>query len=183
MNDVWKERKMCRFLLYIILQSKNISIAGNGEEYIKNVSPFLSFDQFFSSSSIFFVLWWRQNFRLKKNMMTKLTQKYSDLNSGIRVCDAPTWCRKSKNASSSSRPRIPSSSVSITLFACSANSSDDACCSLVLSSRKRENSSNNSECSSNSLGNNWCLCHLFHVLQIIIDSNAVGHRSLERCFV
>lgn len=80
-----------------------------------------------------------------------LTQKYSALKPGIRVCDAPTWCKYSKNVSKSSKLRIPSSNVSITLLACSPNSSDDACCSLVFNSLNLLNKPNSSPCSSNSL--------------------------------
>lgn len=80
-----------------------------------------------------------------------LTQKYSALKPGIRVCDAPTWCKYSKNVSKSSKLLMPSSNVSITLLACSANSSDDACSSLVFSSLNLLNSPNSSPCSSNSL--------------------------------
>lgn len=56
---------------------------------------------------------------------------------------------------------MPSSSVSITLFACSPNSSDDACCSLVFSSRNLLNNNSSSPWSSNNLhmcvsvGRNW----------------------------
>uniref|UniRef100_A0A2M3ZLZ3 Uncharacterized protein n=1 Tax=Anopheles braziliensis TaxID=58242 RepID=A0A2M3ZLZ3_9DIPT len=59
----------------------------------------------------------------------------------------------SKNVSRSSSPRMPSSSVFITLFACSCSSSEVACSSFVFSSRNLENMFNRSACSSNSLIN------------------------------
>uniref|UniRef100_A0A182JCC7 Uncharacterized protein n=1 Tax=Anopheles atroparvus TaxID=41427 RepID=A0A182JCC7_ANOAO len=57
----------------------------------------------------------------------------------------------SKNVSRSSNPRMPSSSVFITLFACSCSSSEVACSSLVFSSLNLANMFNRSACSSNSL--------------------------------
>lgn len=81
----------------------------------------------------------------------KLTQKWSDLKPGILVCDEPTWWINSKNVSRSSRPRMPSSRVVITLLACSASSSEVACCSLVFSSWNLANMLSRSACSSNSL--------------------------------
>lgn len=48
---------------------------------------------------------------------------------------------------------MPSSSVSITLFACSPSSSDDACCSLVFNSRNLLNNNSSSPWSSNNLNN------------------------------
>uniref|UniRef100_A0A2M4C5W5 Putative secreted protein n=1 Tax=Anopheles marajoara TaxID=58244 RepID=A0A2M4C5W5_9DIPT len=59
----------------------------------------------------------------------------------------------SKNVSRSSSPRMPSSSVFITLLACSCSSSEVACSSFVFSSRNLENMFNRSACSSNSLMN------------------------------
>lgn len=81
----------------------------------------------------------------------QLTQKYSGLKPGIRVCVAPTSCKYWKKTSSSSRLRMPSSRVSMTLLACSASSSDVACCSFVFSSLNLSNKPISSACSSNSL--------------------------------
>lgn len=81
----------------------------------------------------------------------RLTQKYSALKPLILVWEPPTWWRYSKNVSRSSNPRMPSSSVDMTLLACSANSSDVACSSFVLSSWNFVNSFRSSACSSNNL--------------------------------
>lgn len=80
-----------------------------------------------------------------------LTQKYSTLNPGIFLWLAPIWCKNSKKASRSSNPLMPSSSVCITLLACSASSIELACSSLVFSSLNFSNMFSRSLCSSNSL--------------------------------
>lgn len=89
--------------------------------------------------------------RISQACVLLLTQKCSAVKPGILLCEAPTSCKYWKKTSSSSRLRIPSSSVSMTLLACSASSSDVACCSFVFSSLNFSNKPISSACSSNSL--------------------------------
>lgn len=63
-----------------------------------------------------------------------LTQKRSDLKPGILRWEAPVWWRYWKNPSRSSISRMASSTVFMTLVACSCSSSLVACCSFVFSS-------------------------------------------------
>lgn len=67
------------------------------------------------------------------------------------LCVAPTWVRYWKKLSRSSSSLIPSSSVVITLLACSASSILLACASLVFSSPNLVKSWRSSWCSSKSL--------------------------------
>ncbi|KAE9544371.1 hypothetical protein AGLY_001550 [Aphis glycines] len=70
---------------------------------------------------------------------------------GMVLCVAPTWVRYWKKLSRSSSSLMPSSSVVITLLACSASSILLACASLVFSSPNLVNSCRSSWCSSKSL--------------------------------
>lgn len=87
----------------------------------------------------------------KKINEIQLTQNRSAWKPGIRECEAPMSCKYWKKTSSSSRDRIPSSIVSITLFACAASSSEVACSSLVFSSLNFVNMPNKPAFSSKSL--------------------------------